>query len=162
MKEWGSGVVGFAGLCSPSQLVAPLSPGQVFTRAERLRSGTGRTLEHWAGRLAAKHAVLSLLEVPDRQRWLVEVEVLPRPTPICRRTEACLHGHPPRALLGEALRAGRLDPEAVVRVSISHTAELALAVAAVTASLPEDDEPAPAGARHRAGAPLETGAGGLL
>lgn len=137
---WGSAAVPFGGISTPNALVDPLPLEAVFTHAERVRSGGGRTVQHWAGRLAAKYAVLRLLGVdgePAAGR-LGEVEILPRPSPLCGRTAACLHGHPPGVRLRGALR-GRVEPGTRVGVSISHAAGLALAVALVSASLPEDD-----------------------
>ncbi|MFC7612588.1 hypothetical protein ACFQV2_01895 [Actinokineospora soli] len=103
--SWGSAVVSFRGLSAPEDLVAPMSVDTVYTRAERLRSSEGRTLQHWAGRLAAKHAVLRLLGVPATAESLGGVEVLPRPSALCARNAACLHGHPPEVRLHDPLRA---------------------------------------------------------
>lgn len=139
MSAWGSAAVSLRDLTSPWQLVDPMPLETVFTRAERLRSGAGRTLQHWAGRLAAKYAVLRLLDVPATARHLGAVEVLPRPTPLCSRTAACLHGHPPGVRLSGALGT-REGPDTRIRVSVSHTADLAFAVALVSARLPEDHE----------------------
>lgn len=139
MTEWSSAVVGFAGLTTPHQLVHPDPIEHVFTRAERIRSGAGRTLQHWAGRLAAKYAVLRLLGVDATPDRLSAVEVLPAPTPQCPRTAACLDGHPPGVTLGPALRA-MVDDDTVVRVSLSHAAGIAVAVALAAAPLPEDRE----------------------
>ncbi|GGS16459.1 phosphopantetheinyl transferase [Actinokineospora fastidiosa] len=131
MSSWGSAVVAFRGLSAPEELVAPMALDSVYTRAERLRSGEGRTLQHWAGRLAAKHAVLRLLGVPVSEESLGGVEVLPRPSAMCARSAACLHGHPPEVRLRSPLSADR-----PIRVSVSHTADLAVAVAL---SQPEDE-----------------------
>lgn len=139
MNGWGSAAVAFGGLTAPWQLVDPMPLEAVFTRAERLRSGAGRTLQHWAGRLAAKHAVLRLLEEPATPANLGAVEVLPRPTPLCHRTAACLHGHPPAVRLTGALD-GREAGGTRIRVSVSHTADLAFAVALSAARLPEDHD----------------------
>jgi holo-[acyl-carrier protein] synthase len=139
MTTWGTAVVAFRGCTAPQQLLGPLPVETVFTRAERLRSGGGRTLQHWAGRLAAKYAVLQLLDVPADAEALGAVEVLPELTPLCARNAACLHGHPPGVRLGAAL-AGRAGDDARVRVSVSHTADVAVAVALATARLPEDHD----------------------
>ncbi|ASO18755.1 phosphopantetheinyl transferase (holo-ACP synthase) [Actinoalloteichus hoggarensis] len=118
---------------------APASIEQVFTRAERLRSGTGRTVEHWAGRLAAKLAVLRLLAVPASAERLGQVEVLPRRTPMCEASTACLHGHPPGVrLTGDLVRRAARRGGEQIRISISHTRDTALSVAIASASLPED------------------------
>jgi holo-[acyl-carrier protein] synthase len=139
MNVWGSAVVGFAGLTAPQQLLGDLPVERVFTRAERLRSGAGRTLQHWAGRLAAKYAVLRLLDVPIDAETLGAVEVLPEPTPQCAHSAACLHGHPPSVRLGGPL-AVLADADTRIRVSVSHTAELAFAMALTSARLPEDHD----------------------
>ncbi|AOS61969.1 holo-ACP synthase [Actinoalloteichus hymeniacidonis] len=146
MRRAGSAVVRFAGLAEPGQLLAGLSTpdtppalDEVFTRAERLRSGAGRTLQHWAGRLAAKHAVLRLLAVEESAEHLGQVEVLPQPSPMCAANTACLHGHPPGVRFGGDLArrvAERGDEQ--IRVSISHTQDTALSVAIASARLPED------------------------
>ncbi|MGW5050514.1 phosphopantetheinyl transferase [Actinokineospora sp. NPDC004072] len=124
MSRWGSAVVAFGGLSAPEELVAPMALDTVYSRAERLRSTEGRTLQHWAGRLAAKHAVLRLLGVPVSEESLGGVEVLPQPSPMCSRSAACLHGHPPEVRLRSPLTA-----TGSIRVSVSHTADLAVAVA---------------------------------
>lgn len=139
MSGWGSAVVAFRGLTAPWQLVDPMPLEAVFTRAERLRSGAGRTLQHWAGRLAAKYAVLRLLDVPATAKWLGAVEILPQPTPQCGRTAACLHGHPPGVRLSGALGAHE-GADTRIRVSVSHTADLAFAAALRSARLPEDHD----------------------
>ncbi|GAA1307775.1 phosphopantetheinyl transferase [Saccharothrix xinjiangensis] len=144
MSGWGGASVAFGGLTAPWQLVDPMPLEAVFTRAERLRSGAGRTLQHWAGRLAAKHAVLRLLGEPATPANLGAVEVLPRPTPLCHRTAACLHGHPPgvrlTGVLGGREAGGGEAGGARIRVSVSHTADLAFAVALSSARLPEDHD----------------------
>jgi holo-[acyl-carrier protein] synthase len=136
MSRWGSAAVAFRGLSDPAQLVAPMPLDTVYTRAERLRSGEGRTLQHWAGRLAAKHAVLRLLGVAPTPESLRGVEVLPRPSAMCARGAACRHGHPPEVHLRAPLST---DADTRIRVSVSHTADLAVAVALTAATLPEDE-----------------------
>lgn len=138
MNRWGSAMVGFAGLSRPQELVGDMRLEEVYTAAERLRSGYGRTLQHWAGRLAGKYAVLRLLGVSPTAEHLGQAEVLPRPTPMCSRSAVCLHGHPPGVRLSGALADAAGDRERI-RISISHTAACALAVALVSARLPEDD-----------------------
>lgn len=140
MTSWGSAAVPFDGVRGPAALVAPMPVERVFTRAERLHSGKGRTLQHWAGRLAAKYAVLQLLTVQADERSLGEVEILPRPSPICGRGAACLNGHPPAVQLRGTLWT-RVRPERRVGVSISHAASLAVAVALESARLPGDGDP---------------------
>ncbi|WP_245651687.1 phosphopantetheinyl transferase [Streptosporangium amethystogenes] len=140
MSRWGCAMVSFAGLSRPKELLGEMRLEQVYTRPERLRSGTGRTLQHWAGRLAAKRAVLRLLDVAETAERLGQAEVLPRPTPLCSRSAVCLHGHPPGVRLSGALADAAGDRERI-RISISHTAACALAVALLSARLPEDDHP---------------------
>ncbi|MBB5802527.1 phosphopantetheinyl transferase (holo-ACP synthase) [Saccharothrix ecbatanensis] len=143
MRRWGSAAVALDGLTAPRQLVWPMRLEDVYSREERLRSAAGRTLQHWAGRLAAKYAVLSLLGLPATALHLGRVEVLPQPSAMCARTTACTHGHPPCVRLLDGLPK---DPDTAdtlgggrIGVSISHTADLAFAVALVSARLPEDD-----------------------
>ncbi|QYC42705.1 hypothetical protein Nocox_25520 [Nonomuraea coxensis DSM 45129] len=130
--RWGSAVVRHAGLDRPADLLADLPGGarleEVFTPAERVRSARGRTLQHWAGRLAGKRAVLRLLGLPATPRRLGQVEVLPRPTRACRADAACLDGHPPAVRLTGEL-SGLAGAGEHIRLSLSHTAERALAVA---------------------------------
>ncbi|WP_062432631.1 hypothetical protein [Herbidospora daliensis] len=135
MSRWGSAMVAFAGLTRPQDLLDGMRIEDVYTPAERLRSGAGRSLQHWAGRLAAKRAVLRLLDVPPTAEHLAQVEVLPRPTPACARTAACNDGHPPFVRLGPDL-AARIDQR--IRLSLSHTSGRALAMAVASAGLPED------------------------
>ncbi|MFI0424807.1 phosphopantetheinyl transferase [Spongiactinospora sp. 9N601] len=139
MNRWGFAQVGFAGLTRPQELVADLRLEEVYTRPERLRSGAGRTLQHWAGRLAAKHAVLRLLDVAPTAEHLRGAEVLPRPAANCRRDAGCAHGHPPAVRLVGDL--AKLAAEREIRISISHTGDRALAVALISARLPEDEVP---------------------
>ncbi|GAA3444545.1 phosphopantetheinyl transferase [Planomonospora venezuelensis] len=136
-NRWGSAVVGYAGLARAQALVGAMPLEEVFTPAERVRSAGGRTLQHWAGRLAAKRAVLRLLGVPPTAERLGQVEVLPEPTPACRGDAACLDGHPPAVRLTGRL-AGLDGPGGRIRVSLSHTAQRALAVALRAGRLPED------------------------
>ncbi|GAA3025548.1 phosphopantetheinyl transferase [Streptosporangium longisporum] len=105
MRRWGSAIVGHAGLAGPRDLVGDMPLEVVYTRAERLRSSGGRTLQHWAGRLAAKHAVLRLLGLPPTPERLGQVEILPLPTAACRADRACLGGHPPAVRLHGDLAA---------------------------------------------------------
>ncbi|MFI6792216.1 phosphopantetheinyl transferase [Nonomuraea sp. NPDC050383] len=136
--RWGSALVGFAGLTRPQELVGAMPLDEVYTAAERVRSG-GATVQHWAGRLAGKRAVLRLLGLAPTAARLGQVEVLPRPTAACRATAACRDGHPPAVRLAPAL-AELVRPDGRVRVSISHTDRRALAVAICSTRLPEDEE----------------------
>ncbi|TXK39216.1 phosphopantetheinyl transferase [Nonomuraea sp. C10] len=136
MKRWGGAAVGYAGLTRPVELLDGMRVEDVFTSAERVRS-SGRTLDHWAGRLAGKRAVLRLLGLPPTATHLGQVEILPLPTPACQADATCLDGHPPAVHLHADL-AARTDPRGI-RVSISHTGSHALAVALSSPHLPEDD-----------------------
>ncbi|MFC5821173.1 phosphopantetheinyl transferase [Nonomuraea harbinensis] len=136
MKRWGGAAVGYAGLTRPVELLDGMRVEDVFTSAERVRS-SGRTLDHWAGRLAGKRAVLRLLGLPPTATHLGQVEILPLPTPACQADATCLDGHPPAVHLHADL-ARRTDPRGI-RVSISHTGSHALAVALSSPHLPEDD-----------------------
>ncbi|WP_049575308.1 phosphopantetheinyl transferase [Nonomuraea sp. SBT364] len=137
MRRWGSAIVGHAGHRSPGELVGGMPLEVVYTRAERLRSG-GRTLQRWAGRLAAKRAVLRLLGLPADAECLGQVEILPLPTPACQAGPACLDGHPPAVRLHGDLRSLAGTGDGWIRVSVSHTDVRALALAVRTARLPED------------------------
>jgi holo-[acyl-carrier protein] synthase len=138
MRRWGSAMVGFAGLSRPQELIGDMRLDEVYTPAERLRSGGGRSLQHWAGRLAGKYAVLRLLGIPPTAEHLGQAEVLPRPTVNCERSPACHHGHPPTVRLGAALRAAA-EPGRQIRISLSHTSGQVLAVAVASWRLPEDE-----------------------
>ncbi|MFI6499697.1 phosphopantetheinyl transferase [Nonomuraea typhae] len=138
MNRWGSALVRFGDLSRPQELLGQMAVDAVYTPAERLRSNAGRTLQHWAGRLAGKYAVLRLLDLPATAELLGQVEVLPRPTPACRQSTACLDGHPPAVQLSGSLRARARSGERI-RISLSHTDGHALAVAVSAARLPEDD-----------------------
>ncbi|GAA2266153.1 hypothetical protein GCM10010149_03010 [Nonomuraea roseoviolacea subsp. roseoviolacea] len=139
MNRWGSALVCFAGLTRPQQLVAGMRLEEVYTAAERVRSAAGASVQHWAGRLAGKRAVLRLLDLPPTAERLGQVEVLPRPTASCRATAACRDGHPPAVRLAPPL-AELVRPGDRVRLSISHTDGRALAVALRSTRLPEDEE----------------------
>ena len=89
VNRWGSAAVGYAGLTRPVELLGGMRVADVYTAAERVRSTAG-TLEHWAGRLAGKRAVLRLLGLPPTAGHLGQVEILPRPSPACRATPPVL------------------------------------------------------------------------
>ncbi|MDA0637850.1 phosphopantetheinyl transferase [Nonomuraea sp. MCN248] len=135
MRRWGGAVVGHGGFSRPGELLGGMRLEDVYTPAERVRSA-GRTLEHWAGRLAGKRAVVRLLGLPPVAHHLGQVEILPLPAPDCRAGAACLDGHPPAVRLTGDL-ARRAWPHRI-RVSISHTATHALAVALSSDPLLED------------------------
>ncbi|MDG4765626.1 hypothetical protein O7632_16190 [Solwaraspora sp. WMMD406] len=142
VTRWGCAVVDFGGLTRPQQLIDGMDLHEVYTRGERIRSGAGRGLRHWAGRLAAKRAVLDVLGVTAGAAHLGQAEVLPRPTALCDRSARCQHGHPPAVRLHGMLadRARRRGIEQI-RLSITHTADTALAVALVGPRLSDDDPP---------------------
>lgn len=140
MNRWGSALVGFTGLSRPQDLVGDMRLDVVYTPAERIRSGTGRTLQHWAGRLAAKRAVLRLLGVEPTEEHLGQAEVLPRPTANCAKTEACHVGHPPGVRLGPLL-TGPAGADRQIRLSLSHTTGRVLAIAVASGRLLEDERP---------------------
>jgi holo-[acyl-carrier protein] synthase len=125
---WAFEVVRFGPGTDAAGLVA--NPASAFTRAERLRSATGTTVRHWAGRLAAKRAVLRLLAVEETDDALGAVEILPKPAVTCRRSRSCHHGHPPAAALtGRVAEAASRKGVAAIEISISHERDLATAVA---------------------------------
>lgn len=141
MTRWGCGIVHFGGLSCPQQLIGGMDLHEVYTRAERIRSGAGRGLRHWAGRLAAKRAVLDLLGVAADAAALGRAEVLPRPTALCDRSARCQHGHPPavrlRGALADRARQRGIDQ---IRLSVTHTADTALAVALIGPRLADDGQ----------------------
>lgn len=127
---WAFEAVRFDRSTNPADLVAPARPAVAFTRAERSRSAVGSTVQHWAGRLAAKRAVLRLLGLDQTEDALGSVEILPRPAVTCRRSAECRHGHPPAATLtGRVDRQARRAGLTGIEVSISHDSGVAAAVA---------------------------------
>lgn len=130
MHSCGVAMIDFGGFHTPEQMLGRMDPDRVFTRVETLRSRQGVTLQHWAGRLAAKHAVLRLLGLPVTEEWLFQAEVVPSPSSLCRSDHRCLHGHPPRVVLGPDLElAVMADGCDAVVVSITHSDTTSLAVA---------------------------------
>ncbi|MEV6032049.1 phosphopantetheinyl transferase [Nonomuraea sp. NPDC052116] len=130
-RGWSCSRVAFAGIRDPAELVRPAALESVFTRRERLRSKAGTALESWAGRLAAKRAVVGALGYDSPPGPLTEVEILPRPSPACRRSHECAHGHPPAVTLAGTL-ARRAARARSIQVSVSHTSDIAVAIALVT------------------------------
>jgi holo-[acyl-carrier protein] synthase len=110
---------------SPAELLAPSPLGEVFTPAEMRLCGSVRGLTRWAGRLAAKRAVVAAAGAPP---WpLRDVELLVERS-ACYAPHRCAQGHPPLVRLhGDA--AGWWPDGVVVDVSISHTRRAAVAVA---------------------------------
>jgi holo-[acyl-carrier protein] synthase len=122
--------VSYGDVGSLDDLPAPLAPDDVFTAAERRYCAASSTLARWAGRLAAKRAVLDALDGPPGAS-LLDVEVLPGPHEGQAVPHLCELGHRPVAHLGGAARdacerLGWLG----VDVSISHDGGLAVAIAA--------------------------------
>jgi phosphopantetheinyl transferase (holo-ACP synthase) len=119
---------------SVRELVAGLAPEEVFTSRERRLCAQRRGLASWAGRFAAKQAVLDVLGEPGL--W-TGVEILPAATGLCPDPLRCTASHPPVALItGEP--AARLAPGERVLVSISHADGVAVALAVRTATPPPD------------------------
>lgn len=140
MRNCGVAMIDFGGMSTPEQMLGRMDPDRVFTRGERLRSRQGVTLQHWAGRLAAKQAVLRLIGVPVTEEWLYQAEVVPAPSPLCRSDHRCLHGHPPRVVLGPDLELAAMSEGCeAVTVSITHSDSTSLAVA--TPSRRRDEPP---------------------
>jgi holo-[acyl-carrier protein] synthase len=127
---WAFETVRFDPSTSAAELLAPASPGTAFTADERRRSTVGASVQHWAGRLAAKRAVLRLLDLEQTEDALASVEILPKPAVTCRHSAECRHGHPPAATLsGRVGRHARRAGLTAIEVSISHEQGVAAAVA---------------------------------
>lgn len=127
---WAFEAVRFGPGTSAAELLAPANPGTAFTAAERRRSSVGTSVRHWAGRLAAKRAVLRLLDLEQTEDALASVEILPRPAVTCRRSADCRHGHPPSATLsGRVSRHAHRAGLTAIEVSITHEKGVAAAVA---------------------------------
>jgi phosphopantetheinyl transferase (holo-ACP synthase) len=106
-------------------LLGGTSWADVYSPAEARRCSARPGLSGWAGRLAAKRAVAQLLGHVDR---FADIEILPDPRGC--PDPACTRPHPPALRLAPALTAG-LRPDEQMRVSISHTRQLAVALAVV-------------------------------
>jgi holo-[acyl-carrier protein] synthase len=89
---------------------------RVFTKAERdYCRGRARAAEHYAARFAAKEAALKALGVPGRLRW--------------HELEVVHDGGVPRLRLhGRAAEAARARQSPRLHLSLSHTAETAVAI----------------------------------
>jgi phosphopantetheinyl transferase (holo-ACP synthase) len=119
--------VPYADVPSVDDLVAPLNCDDVFTAAERRHCTARASLERWAGRLAAKRAVLACLGLDGH---LAEVEVVPGPHEGQALPHLCERGHRPVVRLSGAAEAARLRLGLDgVELSISHADGLAAAVA---------------------------------
>lgn len=102
---------------------------EVFTRRERRLCAAGRGLESWAGRLAAKRAVARVLDRgADGCVPLGDIEIVPRPSALCRDPDRCPAGHPPSVRL-HGVAAQRVPLGHTVEVSISHTRTVAVGLA---------------------------------
>jgi holo-[acyl-carrier protein] synthase len=110
----------------------------VFTAPERRRNARAHTLAPWAGRLAAKLAVLDLLGVRTESAlaqgadlgW-TSIEILPSPDGLCDAPDRCRRPHRPAVTL-LAPTARLLGPHDRLAVSISHTRTMAVALAVRT------------------------------
>jgi holo-[acyl-carrier protein] synthase len=110
-------------------------PELVYSRAEMRLCGARPGPTGWGGRLAAKLAVADLFDVDaeaalDARRdvGLRFLEILPAPCVPCPDGAGCTRPHPPDVRFGEGFGITRREDESV-KVSISHTTELAVALA---------------------------------
>jgi phosphopantetheinyl transferase (holo-ACP synthase) len=104
---------------------------EVFSPRERLHRA--RSIVSWAGRLAAKRAVLELLAPAGvGADALMAVEILPSPDGLCgRNVDRCTRPHRPQVRLAPPVAAS-LRPDERIDVSISHTDRVVVALAART------------------------------
>jgi phosphopantetheinyl transferase (holo-ACP synthase) len=132
-------VVAFPSAGSVADLLCGGSAGRVFTARERRHALRHGSLATWAGRLAAKAAVLDLLGIPmpgdlvpppDGLPWTA-VEILPDRYGLCAAPEACLRSHRPAVTLHEPV-AALLGAHGCLVVSISHSEGTAVALAVRT------------------------------
>lgn len=132
-------VVAFPSAGSVADLLRGGPPGRVFTARERRHGLRHGSLATWAGRLAAKAAVLDLLGVPmpsdpvpppEGPPWTA-VEILPDRHGLCAAPEACARPHRPVVTLHEPV-AALLGAHGCLVVSISHSEGTALALAVRT------------------------------
>jgi phosphopantetheinyl transferase (holo-ACP synthase) len=120
--------VPYDGMASVHELVAPLAADDVYTDAERRHCAARQSLERWAGRLAAKRAVLACLGEPALSP--LEVEVVPGPHEGEALPHLCELGHRPVVRLsGSAAAAATRLGIADVELSISHADGMAVALA---------------------------------
>lgn len=104
-----------------AELTWPDDPTLIFSRQERAFCGRGTnisSLQHWAGRLAAKRAVVRVLDWGEKEpvTW-TELEILPG-----------LFGEPIVKLKGEGKEKLFRGESRDLQVSISHSQTLAVAV----------------------------------
>lgn len=124
--------VAYAEATDVSALLDGADPDEVFSPAERVHCAAGgRSLHRWAGRLAAKRAVLGLVELPGNVEHLRSVVVVPGPHECPDPTVAlCRMGHRPVVHLhGPVDAAWQRRGAAPLVLSISHDGGLAVAVA---------------------------------
>jgi phosphopantetheinyl transferase (holo-ACP synthase) len=130
-------VLTFPAACSLTDLLHGIPQERVFTARERQAGLRGPAPGTWAGRLAAKAAVLAVLGLPapadpvppsGELPWAA-VEILPDSQGLCAVPGACERSHRPAVTLhGQA--AALLGTGERVAVSISHSAATAVALAA--------------------------------
>ena len=115
------------------ELLRGCPPELVYSRAEVRLCATRPGPTGWGGRLAAKLAVADLFgvdadEALDARRdvGLRFVEILPAPSVPCPDGAGCTKPHPPDVRFGAGFPRGEDES---VKVSISHTTELAVALA---------------------------------
>jgi hypothetical protein len=124
---------------SRAELLRGCPPALVYSRAEQRYCALRRDLTGWGGRLAAKLAVADLLGIDAdaalearRDAGLHLIEIVPSPSVPCPDGDGCTKPHPPDVrFLSEASTGSgftRREDESV-KVSISHTRDLAVALA---------------------------------
>jgi phosphopantetheinyl transferase (holo-ACP synthase) len=124
---------------SRADLLRGCPPALVYTRAEQRYCDRRQDLTGWAGRLAAKLAVADLFGIDAdaalearRDVGLQFVEILPSPSVPCPDGAGCTKPHPPDVRFlsesSEGFGITRREDESV-KVSISHTRRMALALA---------------------------------
>jgi phosphopantetheinyl transferase (holo-ACP synthase) len=120
-----SAVVDVSVVSSLDELLGGRPVDEVFSQRERRLLAGERRLFRWAGRLAAKLAVLELLgEVSlDGVPPLHQIEIVPERAGRCFDPGRCARGHRPIVELPAGAGDGRLD------VSISHERDVAVALA---------------------------------
>jgi len=115
------------------ELLRGCPPELVYSRAEVRLCATRPGPTGWGGRLAAKLAVADLFGIDGvaaleerRDAGLRFVEILPAPSVPCPDGAGCTKPHPPEVRFGAGFTRGEDES---VNVSISHTTELAVALA---------------------------------
>lgn len=114
--------VDLRGIAAVADLLGGAPVSAVFSPEERRHCGGLDAVPRWAGRLAAKQAVLALTGTTSAVAAdLRSVEVVPRPDGLCRDPELCRAGHRPVAR--------HLPTGDAYAVSITHEHDRALAIA---------------------------------